>query len=298
MGNGFTFPLQTVIFACAIRAVYQLMGFDSYCPRTQFGVFGDDLIVRKEAYAFLVRALTKLGFKVNDSKSFNTGSFRESCGHDWYAGTFVRGVYIRSLETPQHVYSACNRLNRWSAVSGVPLRNTIALLRGSLERELLVPFSEAVDCGYQVPFKLTKPKVTNAYWFSYRKLKKFAKRRKVPESLDESIKLAYTRYNEYGWATMFLGGFARRGDWNLNSDALPLEGGCCSAPPDAFMTLRDTNGSSRYTVVRSSIPFWDWLGPEQTSTRIVRGYKNDPYIDYARALLRFDAWESIVSSYS
>ena len=292
MGNGFTFPLQTIIFACAVRAVYQMMNLDSYCPKTQFGVFGDDIIVRQEAYDFLIRGLTKLGFKVNDDKSFNTGSFRESCGYDWYNGHFVRGVYIRTLETVPDVYSAINRLNRWSAVAGVRLSNTIDLLLRHCKRKLLVPVSESVDCGIQVPFKLTKPHVNDSYWFTYRKSVNVAKRVKVPLTQEVSKQLGYSHFNENGWAVSFLGGFARSDDLPLKSERdIPQEGE--SRPGmTAFMTLRAQDEVRRRKVVRSSIPWWDWLGPSEP----IKNYlsEREALLDNHTGFFDYGRWEAAV----
>lgn len=294
MGNGFTFPLQTIIFACAVRAVYQMMNLDSHCPRTQFGVFGDDIIVRKEAYVTVIRMLTKLGFQVNDDKSFNTGSFRESCGHDWYAGHFVRGVYIKSLETVSDVYSAINRLNRWSALAGVRLPNTIGFLRRGLKRELLIPFSEAIDGGIQVPFNQTVPRVDQAYWFKYRVLVRKARKLRVPETKEDSVLAGYKDFNPYGWAVTFLGGFARREDRPLKSEQLgPQEDLDCTYPY-AFMTPREVDGVRRIKVVRKSIPFWDWLGPERSDR--IDAYRYDPYVDDPRRFFSYGAWEGAVAS--
>jgi hypothetical protein len=268
MGNAFTFPLQTVIFSCAVRSVYQLMGLSSFCPRTQFGVFGDDIIVRREAYSFVVRSLTKLGFKVNDDKSFNTGAFRESCGYDWFAGTYVRGVYIRSLETVSDVYSTLNRLVRWSAMSGVPLVNCCRLLRSKLSKIFEVPFSEGIDSGIQTPFKWTKPRVTDAYWFAYRLLTNSPRRRQVPSTLEESVSLGYKFFNPYGLELAFLGGYARSEVRALKSDSTEVLDPSYCYVPRAFLTLRDVDGARRKKVARRSIPFWDWLGPKEESSRL------------------------------
>jgi hypothetical protein len=294
MGNGFTFPLQTVIFACVVRSVYQMMGLDSHCPRTQFGVFGDDIIVRREAYDFVIRTLTKLGFQVNDDKSFNTGSFRESCGHDWYAGAFVRGVYLRSLETVSDVYSAINRLNRWSALAGVRLSNTVGFLRRCVKRELYVPFAEAIDGGIQVPFNQTVPRVDNAYWFSYRSLVRRAKKLKVPETKEDSVMLGYKDFNPNGWAVTFLGGFARREDGLLQSEREGPREDPTLTYPGAYITPREVDGVRRIKVARKSTPYWDWLGPER-STR-VDVYRYEPYTDDHRRLFSFGAWEGAVAA--
>ncbi len=293
MGNGFTFPLQTIIFACALRAVYQLMGLDSGCPKTQFGVFGDDIIVKQEAYGFLVRSLTKLGFKVNDQKSFNVGPFRESCGGDYFNGSFIRGVYITSLETVTDVYSAINRLNRWSALAGVPLVNTIGFLAGRV-RPRMVPVSEQIDCGIQVPFKLTKPIVDDRYWFVYRKAVKAPRRREVPESLEESVALGYAHYNEYGWGVTYLGGYARREDVRLESEA--------SAPreernvkiPRAYLGLRDLDGGCRIKVIRRSIPWWDWPGSTDMGEEPRYGF--DAYALNSSHIFSYGSWEAAVAA--
>lgn len=253
MGNGFTFPLQTVIFASAVRAVYQLMGFPSDCAKTQFAVFGDDIIVRHEAYNFLIRMLNKLGFSVNVGKSFNTGPFRESCGHDYCRGLNVRGVYIRSLETPQHVYSAFNRLTRWSAFHGIELPNVMKILFSWI-RDIRVPLSESDDAGIHVPFKCTIPKVDARYWFSYRAYRRRVQRVVVPEPDSETVPV----FNPDGIAVGFLAGHIRRRDFSYTTDQdNPWNS------KDSWglsVSLRDKIGArARYQIVTKTIPFWDYI---------------------------------------
>ena len=249
MGNGFTFPLQTVIFASVVRSVYQLMGFPCSCPRTQFGVFGDDIIVRREAYYYVIKMLNKLGFVVNDGKSFCTGPFRESCGHDYYDGVNIRGVYVRSLETPQQVYSAINRLNRWSAVHDIRLPTVIRTLI-SWVRDIRIPPSEADDGGIQVPFKATFPKLDAKYWFKYRCYVK--RNRKVTIVEPDADPLPF---NPEGIGVGFLSGHIRRRDIALTSsdDSLWKHDWSMSA------SLRDRIGErSRYKIVGRSLPYWDY----------------------------------------
>lgn len=259
MGNGFTFPLQTIIFASAVRATYDLMGFPSECPKTQFGVFGDDIIVRREAYDFICRMLNKLGFQVNVGKSFNTGPFRESCGHDYYAGINIRGVYVRSLEIPQHVYSLINRLNRWSTLHGIMLPRTISRLL-SWVRDIRVPPSESDDAGIHVPFKATIPSVSNTYWFEYRKYKRRIKKVKFAEPDD----LEKPPTNPDGFAVGVLSGHIRRREVSLTTtdDSAWKHDWAFSA------TLRDRIGERpRYQIVTSSIPFWDYFPDPKMESR-------------------------------
>jgi hypothetical protein len=90
MGNGFCFPLETLIFAAACRAE---MHEHQDGVRTH-AVYGDDIIVPSDCYDGLRKLLALVGFKVNSRKSFKNGPFRESCGADWYQGQDVRPVYL------------------------------------------------------------------------------------------------------------------------------------------------------------------------------------------------------------
>jgi len=89
MGNGFTFPLETLIFwaltsACANKD-----------EQESVSVYGDDIIVPTHHYALLVRVLNACGFVVNTKKSFAAGPFRESCGKDYYSGVLIRPFYLK-----------------------------------------------------------------------------------------------------------------------------------------------------------------------------------------------------------
>lgn len=84
MGNGFCFPLETLLFAAACSAV------GAGKPSIDFMVYGDDIIVRKRFAAELIALLGALGFAVNETKTFLEGPFRESCGSDWFNGEDVR----------------------------------------------------------------------------------------------------------------------------------------------------------------------------------------------------------------
>jgi hypothetical protein len=153
MGNGFTFPLQTAIFAACVTAVYRVLGIPiehGYRRPRNYSVFGDDIIVDSRAYNLVVDMLTLLGFSVNRDKSFNDGFFRESCGHDYFSGHNVRGVYLQTLKDPGDFYSAINRLNRWSTQFKVPLTRTIDFLSSQVDF-LPVPFGESDDAGIKCP---------------------------------------------------------------------------------------------------------------------------------------------------
>lgn len=161
MGNGYTFPLQTILFASAVVAVYTSLGLKPIRPRGgslgNFGVFGDDIIVVGRAYAQVCSFLEALGFSVNRDKSFSEGPFRESCGEDYFLGKNVRGVYVRSLRTVQDRFSVINRLNRWSASHGIALWQTVQRLLRTVPKHLVPPW-EQDDAGIKVPYSLVRDK--------------------------------------------------------------------------------------------------------------------------------------------
>lgn len=225
MGNGFTFPLQTAIFVCALRACFDVDG--SVAMRYSgdrldripgnFGVFGDDIVGPSVLYDKAARLLSLLGFIVNSEKSFSTGLFRESCGADYLAGSNVRGVYIKSLNTHGSRYVAINRLNAWSAEHGIPLTYTIGFLCRYVHFKP-VPLHEADDSGVKLPLTLIRHRVKRVsidsvdLWV-YRK---YVNRDRSMRTLETgeviSPKGAKKRiYNPAALLTAFLGGYVRDG---------------------------------------------------------------------------------------
>lgn len=160
MGNGFTFPLQTILFSCVVQAAARQVNFtltraDAAVPN--WGVFGDDIICPRAIAPQVCRLLHLLGFVVNSQKSYVVGPFRESCGADFFKGVNVRGVYIKSLLTPQSRYVAINLLNEWTARTGIPLPRAVGYLVDSV-RVLAIPAHEQPDAGIRVPLGIVEGK--------------------------------------------------------------------------------------------------------------------------------------------
>lgn len=148
MGNGFTFPLITILFASIVEAAYEELGLPTwnFSSMPAFSVFGDDIICVRQAYDKVCSLLEWCGFTVNRHKSFNSGSFRESCGSDFYKGHDVRGIYVKKLYHETHYYSIFNSLTRWSIRNGVDIT---ALLRYIFSLVVFrpVPFDAADSAG-------------------------------------------------------------------------------------------------------------------------------------------------------
>ncbi len=97
MGNGYTFELETLIFAALISVLLDKVGRSSQLG-TDFFVFGDDLIVPDCVSNSVVSMLSYCGFSLNKEKSFSGPvGFRESCGGDFFEGADVRPFYLKDL---------------------------------------------------------------------------------------------------------------------------------------------------------------------------------------------------------
>ncbi|DAD52117.1 RNA-directed RNA polymerase [ssRNA phage Gerhypos.4_7] len=101
MGNATTFPIQSVVFAVvSIASILIDRGeFPTYGRVLRAArlvrCYGDDIIVASNHARSVVRGLETVGLKINTSKSFLNGKFKESCGADWYDGINVTPVYLR-----------------------------------------------------------------------------------------------------------------------------------------------------------------------------------------------------------
>lgn len=235
MGNAYTFPLETLIFSCVVSAAYQLKNYKlrrgygeyfEFSPETSafsvttrlpnFGVFGDDIIVKSELYRQTVLLLNLLGFEVNAEKSFCQGPFRESCGGDYFLGHPVRGVYIKTLKTQASRYVAINRLNEWSSHHGIPLQSTIQRLLKSV-RFIPVPLDESYDAGIRVPYDLLSEESRKHHMWTdgngtihYKRWAVSQKRMRISDGHIYKPKGAkYRSYNESGLLLAFLRGDVR-----------------------------------------------------------------------------------------
>lgn len=99
MGNGFIFPLETLVFWSLARV------YDSHAS-----AYGDDLVVCTNAVDDIVGLLEYCGFTVNTGKSYTDPSipFRESCGADYYKGIDIRPFYQRTFFTPETLFNLYN----------------------------------------------------------------------------------------------------------------------------------------------------------------------------------------------
>lgn len=100
MGNGYTFELESLIFWAVLSVS---------CPAGScISVYGDDMICPVEYVDVVIHNLELLGFRTNVDKTFSSGSFRESCGKDYWDGTDVRPVFLKEKLSIKELYRLHN----------------------------------------------------------------------------------------------------------------------------------------------------------------------------------------------
>nr|WKV33431.1 MAG: RNA-dependent RNA polymerase [Riboviria sp.] len=98
MGSALTFPIESMVFLAITSLAVRQEGRINISLKTLRGkvsVYGDDIIVPTYATSRAIHLLEHFGAKVNRNKSFWSGSFRESCGAEFYNGTDVSVVRLR-----------------------------------------------------------------------------------------------------------------------------------------------------------------------------------------------------------
>lgn len=262
MGNGSTFPLQTILFSAVVAGVMQhreIRGWNT-CTTNSWGVFGDDIICPKSVTQDVISMLALLGFKVNSDKTFVEGPFRESCGSDFFYGSEIRGVYAKAFDTVEARYSVFNLLARFSTRTGVYLGNTLRLLYNSVPK-LFVPPWEDLSCGLHVPLSAFEVRPRNGTTYSY------YYRKRVPRLVYHDCREDYIKsprnrkrlmYNPEGLLVSLLQGGISSGKIGIREDTV------------------------RYRTKRCVAPYWD-------ASHGVEPESQDYGIDWRR-------WESVVLS--
>ena len=115
MGNGFTFELETLLFAALASTYLEEVGHKGEFGEDLF-VYGDDIILPDGAAAGFESVLSFFGFTLNRDKSYSGGiPFRESCGADFMSGADVRPYSIKvPLDDPWKLLPDLNGIRKLS----------------------------------------------------------------------------------------------------------------------------------------------------------------------------------------
>lgn len=109
MGNGYTFPLETLIFYALAYGAMKVNGQSG--RMTDLWVYGDDIIVPKESAPLLLETLACVGFLPNQKKTYLDGYFYESCGKDFFLGEMVRPFFVKKkTKTVLDAYVLANQI--------------------------------------------------------------------------------------------------------------------------------------------------------------------------------------------
>lgn len=110
MGNGSTFETESLLFRALAGACCSVLGLEE----TSVFVYGDDVVLPKEAYPLFKEVLEFSGFVVNDDKTHTDGPFRESCGGHYWCGTDVTPFYVREdVDHLDRLFLLHNNVWRW-----------------------------------------------------------------------------------------------------------------------------------------------------------------------------------------
>lgn len=153
MGNGFCFPLETLIFASLAYAVNKVSRGND--PLDQgFRVYGDDIVVHQHAALLLLEVLKYLGFKHNEDKTFLFGPFRESCGADYFEGANVRPYELDFVPiTDRDLIKIANGLRAIGFVFYPDVWNTVHR-RIDPKNKFMRPSDGPTDTALTVPLKI------------------------------------------------------------------------------------------------------------------------------------------------
>jgi hypothetical protein len=142
-GNALTFRLESLVFlaiAKASAALHTDWTHDDLISSVEIegcsypvpSVYGDDIVVDARCEGALLYLLEALGFIVNESKSYFTGAYRESCGVEYWNGIDVSSYYyprfpIQGTISKQVNIDISYRRDSWTGELSSSLTSLIAL---------------------------------------------------------------------------------------------------------------------------------------------------------------------------
>lgn len=123
MGSATCFPVEAMVFlAIVVHSIALAQGLPHANQNVVLDchgsvrVYGDDLVVPTHFAADVMSGLECFHLKVNHSKSFYSGQFRESCGGDFFCGVDVKPSRLKRLIT--------SHLSDDDVIGTVALRNS------------------------------------------------------------------------------------------------------------------------------------------------------------------------------
>ena len=226
MGSAVCFPVLALVVWVLLN-----VGTDDADTREGILVYGDDVVVKSGYAAHAMTILEAFGLKINRSKSYTTGFFRESCGVDAYRGVDVTPVRLRTEWS--HRLSP-EVLASWTSYANSYCKNayfyTYELIAGWLFRIYgPIPDKETSEeaCPYllEVPEKMRPKMRFNKHYQRWQCLAWSLVPRTVDMSIDGWSMLHRYFTNARSLPLEGLNSESRLRDFCLGLSALPTESG-------------------------------------------------------------------------
>lgn len=159
MGSAVCFPVESLVFWAISMASLKLVRshevrssgvtqtvspFRDYALASEIRVFGDDIIIPKDAFPTLLTTLTEIGCEPNMSKTCWQTPFRESCGSEWF-----NGIDVTIIRNKEYHYATDNKLEDHLALLNLQRK---LFLQGSFSAAaLLKDWAEEIHPIYELP---------------------------------------------------------------------------------------------------------------------------------------------------
>jgi len=168
MGNGFTFPLETLLFWAISTSHDNCFGNQEGHALRRFrgaSVYGDDIIIDVRDFETVCENLKVFGFKPNISKSYSSGPFRESCGADFYNGTSVRPFFLKKRLSQAELYKFRNYIVR-NHLQEIVGDSVIDLIDLSIDKSMVLYGPDGYGDGHLIPLHESERKLLFKKWWS------------------------------------------------------------------------------------------------------------------------------------
>lgn len=93
-GYANTFNMECIYYLLCDSCALTLAGIQPQENDIIARIVGDDNVVRTDLVDTVIDVFTTLGNKINESKSFTSGSYREACGGEYYMGIDITPIYF------------------------------------------------------------------------------------------------------------------------------------------------------------------------------------------------------------
>lgn len=132
MGSALCFPIMAIVHYALIRAIIFLSNLSNAYMKEVY-VYGDDIVVPVTVVEAILAYLPRFGMKLNKTKSFWRGGFRESCGVHAFNGVDITPVYVKHLPNTPSITFAMSCISVEQQLTKLNYKNVALHLRRSLE---------------------------------------------------------------------------------------------------------------------------------------------------------------------